>query len=213
MNCGLTGRDLDLRARVLQVFAALEDAGATPVSNRDLHAAIYLANVLSPVYGIAPFEGVVLKTDEGPRSSKLETVIDACVGAGLVEVVKIAPDEDFPEKLSATFQLSKSALPILDVINCFPDERVVTAFVQEVAFAFVDIPAGLRDDAAAQDAAWTNPAVADNRIINFGQGPRAQNPSFNVIKALEEKASEEGCLTVPQTLELYLRLLQRRAHG
>jgi hypothetical protein len=203
----------DLRARVLQVFAALEDAGATPIANRDLQAVVYLSNVLSSVWGIAPIEGAVLKTEEGPRSTKVEAELDACIGAGLIEVASIAPDEEHPEKLSATFQLSKRAVPVLQVINSFPDERTVTSFMEEIAFAFVEIPLGLRDDAAAEDAAWTDPAVADNRMVNFGLSGGSENPSFNVVQAFQSYAPEGLTYTRAQKLELYLRLLKRRANG
>jgi hypothetical protein len=203
----------DLRARVLQVFAALEDAGATPITNRDLQSVVYLSNVLSSVWGIAPIEATVLKTEEGPRSTKLEAELDACVGAGFIEVASIAPDEEHPEKLSATFQLSMRAVPVLDVINSFPDERRITSFLEEVAFAFVEIPAGLRDDAAVEDAAWTDPAVADNRMVNFGFRGNRENATYNVIQAFQVYAPEGLHYTPAQKLELYLRLLNRRAHA
>lgn len=202
-----------LRARVLQIFAALEDAGATPITNRDLQSVIYLSNVLSAVWGIAPIEGAVLKTEEGPRSTKVESELDACIGAGLVEVGSIAPDEERPDKLSATFHLSKRALAVLKVINSFPDERTVTSFMQEIAFAFVEIPPGLRDDAAVEDAAWTDPAIADNRMVDFGLSERSENPSYNVAQAFQTYAPAGLTYTPAQKLELYLRLLKRRANG
>ena len=203
----------DLRARVLQIFAALEDAGATPISNRDLQAVVYLSNVLSSVWGVAPIEGAVLKTQEGPRSTKLEAELDACIGAGLVEVTSIAPDEESSDKLSAAFRLSPHALPILKVLSKFPDERAVTSFLEEIAFAFVTIPAGLRDDAAAEDAAWTDPGIADNRIVDFGLRPDSHNASYNVVQEIQKFAPEGVSYTRAQKLELYLRLLKRRANG
>jgi hypothetical protein len=213
MTSEMAPHEYQLRARVLQVFAALEDAGATPITNRDLQAVVYLSNVLSSVWGIAPIEGAVLKTKEGPRSTKLEGELDSCIGAGLIEVASIAPDEERPEKLSATFHLSERALAVLKVINSFPDERTVTSFMQEIAFAFVEIPAGLRDDAAVEDAAWTDPGVADNRIVDFGLSHRSENPSYNVVQAFQTYAPEGLIYTPAQKIELYLRLLKRRANG
>lgn len=204
----------DIRARVLQTFAALENAGATPISNRDLQAVIYLSNVLSEVWGIRPLEGSVLKTDEGPRSVRFESELDYCIGQGLIEVESIQADEEHPEKLSAWFRLAgRNAAPVLDVINAFPDERRVGAFLNEIAFAFVEIKPGLRDDAAISDAAWANPAIADDRVVRFaGEGAR-DNPSFNVTQAFQQFAPAGLTYSPAQKLDLYLRLLKRRVDG
>ncbi|MNR96978.1 hypothetical protein D3C72_281410 [compost metagenome] len=203
-----------IRVRVLQTFAALENAGATPISNRDLQAVVYLSNVLSPVWGIEPLEGAVLKTDEGPRSIKFESELDACVGLGLVRVDSIQGDEERPDKLSACFSLAgRRAAPLLEVIQAFPDERYTSAFLNEVAFAFVEIAPGLRDDAAIADAAWTNPSIVTDRVVRFaGEGATA-NQSYNVTQAFQAHAPAGQIFTPAQQLDLYVRLLKRRVNG
>lgn len=203
-----------IRVRVLQTFAALENAGATPISDRDLQSVVYLSNVLSPVWNIEPLEGAVLKTDEGPRSIKFETELDACVGLGLVEVESIQADEERPDKLSACFRLAgRNAAPLLEVIDAFPDERRSAAFLNEIAFAFVEIAPGLRDDAATADAAWTNPSIVTDRVVRFaGEGAKA-NPTYNVAQAFQNYAPEGQRFTPAQQLDLYVRLLKRRVDG
>lgn len=208
--------DLRIRARVLQIMAALERAGATPISNRDLHSVAYLANVLSPIWDVEPLETSVLKDREGPRSSAFEHEIDLCIGQGLLLVDALRPDPENPVRLDATYRLNaRAARPVLAAITLLPDEQSVEHFLNELAFAFVEIKPGLRDDAALQDASWSNPAVAEGRIVDFGEHSQraAVNPSYNAAQAFQRFAPEGIKLDRAEKLLMYVRLLKRRAHG
>lgn len=208
--------DLFVRARLLQIMAALEQAGVTPISNRDLHAFAYLANVLSPLWEVDPLEGSVLKDRNGPRSSALEHELDLCVGQGLIKVDALRPDVENPARLDATYVLNgRSARPVLASIGALPDEEMVAAFLTELAFAFAEIQAGLRDDAALQDAAWSNPAVAQGRVVDFGEfvEKTRENPAYNAAQAFQRFAPEGVKLNRAEKLMMYVRLLKRRAHG
>lgn len=207
--------DVDVRARVLQIMAALEEAGATPIANRDLHALAYLANVLSPMWDVDPLEGSVLKSRDGPRSALFEAQLDRCVGQGLVVVDNLIDDPESPTRLAASYRLAAHrARPVLAVINGFPDERYVRSFLNELAFAFADIAPDLRDDTASQDAAWTNPSVADNRVVDFAEFvEQSRNPSFNVMQSFQRFAPDGVTYSRAEKLVMYLRLLKRRVHG
>lgn len=206
--------DVDIRARVLQIMAALEEAGVTPIANRDLHAIAYLSNVLSPMWEVEPLEGSILKSQAGPRSAVFEQQLDRCVGQGLISVVSLEDDPESPERLSASYRLSgNKARPLLSVINGFPDERHARSFLNELAFAFADIDPDLRDETAVEDAAWTNPSVADNRVVDYAEFVgQSDNPSFNVMQSLQRYAPEGVNYSRAEKLALYLRLLKRKAH-
>ena len=208
--------DIRIRARVLQIMAALERAGATPISNRDLHAVAYLANVLSPLWDVEPLETSVLKDRDGPRSSALEHEVDLCIGLGLILVDALRADPETPARLDATSRLNaKVARPILADISILPDEQMVEKYLNELAFAFVEIKPGSRDDAALQDASWSNPAVAEGRIVDFGEHAEraAVNPTYNAAQAFQRFAPEGVKLDRAEKLLMYVRLLKRRAHG
>lgn len=208
--------DLRVRARLLQIMAALERAGATPISNRDLHSVAYLANVLSPLWDVEPLETSVLKDRNGPRSSALEHEVDLCIGSGLLLVDALRTDPENPARLDATYRLNaKVARPILIDISILPDEQSVERFLNELAFAFVEIKPGQRDDAALQDASWSNPAVAEGRIVDFGEHAEraAINPTYNAAQAFQKFAPEGVKLDRAEKLLMYVRLLKRRAHG
>jgi len=200
----------------MQIMAALETAGATPVANRDLHAIAYLANVLSPLWEVDPVEGSVLKDRKGPRSAALERELDACVGLGLIIVDSIQPDDEYPNRLNATFRLNGAmARPVLREISALPDQAAVEKFLTELAFAFAEIVPERRDDAAKVDAAWSNPAVAQGRVVDFAEFVEQTrgNPAYNVAEALQDYAPEGVILTPAEKLVMYVRLLKRRAHG
>jgi hypothetical protein len=197
-------------------MAALESAGGTPVSNRDLHAFAYLANVLSPLWEVDPIEKSVLKDRNGPRSSALEHELDLCVGQGLLVVDSLRPDPEEASRLDASYRLNAAiARPVLAAIEILPDEHEVTAYLNELAFAFLEIQPGRRDDAALQDAAWSNPAIAEGRVVDFGEHLHraAVNPAFNVAQTFQQFAPEGLNLNRAEKLLMYVRLLKRRAHG
>lgn len=207
--------DVDVQARVLQILAALEEAGASPISNRDLHAIAYLANVLSPMWDIEPIEGSVLKTKDGPRSSLFEAQLDRCVCQGLVVVTTLERDPESADRVVASYRLAaEHARPILAIINGFPDEEVIRTFLNELAFAFTDIAPELRDDTALADASWTNPAVADQRVVDFAEFvDQTRNPSRNVINAFQRYAPAGVIYNRAEKLAMYIHLLRQRANA
>jgi len=209
------GRDIDVQSRVLQIVAALEEAGATPIFNRDLHAIAYLANVLSPMWDIEPIEGSVLKSRDGPHSTLFEAQLDRCICQGLIVVDSLIDDPESPHRIAASYRLAaKRARPVLAVINGFPDEEVVRSFLNELAFAFAEISPELRDDTALADASWTNPDVADHRVVDFAEFiDQGRNPSHNVVNAFQRYAPAGVIYSRAEKLAMYLRLLKRRANA
>lgn len=205
-----------MRTRLLQLMAALERAGATPIANRDLHALAYLANVLSPLWEVQPLETSVLKDRNGPRSSALEHELDLCVGLGLLVVVTLRPDPEHPTRLDATYRVNGPvAKKVLGEISLLPDEQIIERYLNELAFAFGEIEPERRDDAALQDAAWSNPSVAPGRIVDFGDHAHriAVNPAVNAAEAFQKFAPAGVTLNQAEKMLMYVRLLKRRAHG
>lgn len=208
--------DIRVRARLLQIVASLERVGVTPVSNRDLHSIAYLSNVLSPLWEVEPLETSVLKDRNGPRSSILEHEIDLCVGNGLLIVETLTADPENPSQLSASYRLNaRVALPIVAEIAMLPDEQPVTAYLNEIAFAFSEIQPGGRDDLALQDAAWSNPSIAAGRIVDFANHQRypTSNLTVQAAEAFQKYAPAGFTYNRAEKLLMYMRLLNRRAHG
>lgn len=194
---------------------ALERAGLTPVSSEDLQAFTYLANVLSPQWGVEPIEGSVLKEVRGPQSLVVAEAVDCCVGQGIIEVASLVADTTDPSILVATFYLNpQGAEQILQPLRQFPDEEKVFHFLQELAFAFALIENDKRDEAAEEDASWTDPAVSINRVVDFAEFVSPfENPTANTLQAFQQFAPEGVSYTPSEKMALYLRLLDRRAYG
>ena len=81
------------RCRLLMIMSALERVGIAPVSMDKLHAFAYLSDVLSPVWGFLPYDGTVLKIEEGPHYAELQSEIDALVILGLISSGLVLPND------------------------------------------------------------------------------------------------------------------------
>ena len=77
------------RVRVVRLLEAAERAGITPIPARRLHAYAYLADVLSPVWDLQPFDGKVLKVKHGPHYPDLQREVDRLVVMGLVTAFRL----------------------------------------------------------------------------------------------------------------------------
>lgn len=215
MSADLCEIRYDVRFRLLLLLLSLERAGISPVSSRDLHAFAYLANVLSPVWNVDPIEESVLKDTDGPHSSVLEREIDHCVGAGLIDVQRIDVDEENDNKLSAWFVLpGKVTTDVLEFTEAFFDEVTHLEFLSELAFSFAEINSERRDDAALVDASWSDPEVANGRIIPFADVVSGyRSAAATAADAFQDYAPKGVILNKAEKLVLYMRLLKRRANG
>jgi hypothetical protein len=203
---------------LMQIMDALEQVGGTPISRRDLHAFAYFSNVLSPLWEVEPVEGSVLKERTGPYFPSLQREIDACVGNGLLLVEAIGPLADISgeARIDASFRLDTlRSKTLIDKISALPDETAVGGFLLELAFAFLEIAADRRDDATLWDAAWSDPSIADDRVVDFAEWVSStyQNPTWNAAQRFQEFAPKGVTLSRAEKLLMYMRLMKRRAHG
>ena len=72
------------RARLLLLLDAVERAGITPIASGKLHAFAYLADVLSPVWDLIPFDGKIYKSEGEPHYPDLQVELDHMVALGLL---------------------------------------------------------------------------------------------------------------------------------
>lgn len=217
MSDDLSPLPMLVRARLLQMLSALERTGGIAVSTDTLNAFAYFANVLSPLWDIDPVEGSVLK-EGAPRSSALEAELDALIGSGLVDVVSFTPPtfaSDDP-RLTAFFRINHDrAAAVLRAIRQLPDERSAEGFLLELASAFVEIRLDRQDDAAAMDAAYSNPKVSTGRVVDFAEwvSPKYGNAAWNVAQRFQKYVPDSVTLNRAEKLVMYMRLMKRRAHG
>lgn len=208
-----------IRAKLVQMFDALERVGGTPIEESAFHSFAFFVNVLSPLWDLYPFEGSVLKERGAPFFPAVQLELDTLVGAGLVKVTDLAiskPNPDSSRRLLASFSLEREkCADLLAGIRRLPDESQSEVFLLELADAFVGIRPELRDDAAIVDAAYSDPSIAEGRIVDFAEwvSSTKDNASWRVAQEFQRFAPDNVSLSRAEKLVMYMRLMKRRVHG
>jgi len=105
--------------RILLILQCADEAGFTPIPGPFIHTIAYLADALSPVWGLPILDAQVLKRRTRPNFPALQRDLDGMVGRGMVEVtdlnVSASADDDAP--IRASFRLTSLAEPALSEIR------------------------------------------------------------------------------------------------
>lgn len=106
------------RVRLLQLLASAEQAALAPISLEKLHAFAYLADILSPVWNLRPFEDRIGRTGRPPYYPDLQLQLDLLVGMGLVEPSELSytVEDGGDARFSASYAL-RFASPHLQPIT------------------------------------------------------------------------------------------------
>jgi hypothetical protein len=206
------------RGRVLQMVDALEAVGATPIDFAAFHSFAFFTNVLSPVWDLHPLEGSVLKDERGPYFPIVQRELDHLIAAGALTIVTLTAPASRASMatISPTFVLNRNAAEsVLASIAALPDEQPIADFLRELATAFAQIKEDRRDDAAVVDAAYSDPAIEDRRVVDFAEwvSPTLANPSWKTSEAFQRYAPPGVTLTRAEKLSMYMRLMRSRAVG
>lgn len=93
-----------IKHRVRMILAAAEQAALTPVSPNNLHTFAYLADILSPVWNLRPFQDRIGRREQLPYYPDLQRQIDILVGIDFVELSDLSYEVD--DGLRARFNAS-----------------------------------------------------------------------------------------------------------
>lgn len=213
MSSSLDSEILRDRLHLLLLLDACEAADLAPVPLARLHALAYLANVLAPIWSLASTDGKVLKRDAGPFYPELQQQLDRLVGLGLVEVHDV--DYILVEnqwQLRASFALaSERPVRVLETALKFAAERQTSNFFRRLAFAIARL--GVPVDRVVQhDATWSDRRTAIGDVVDFAEWKTA-NYSARAAALFADYLPAGVSATRGDMLQLYVRLLERRAHG
>lgn len=195
--------------RVLVLLDALARVGLVPTEVRALHELAYLANVLSPVFDLAPFDAKLLKRSSGPYYPELQLAIDHLVGRALVDALNVRYryiEEDKRYRIVASYRLRRSGVQnaLERHAEVFPEEAL---FLRELASAY----SGLSDEqlgrAALQDARYADRSVDIGNVIDFGE---YASPSKNFSRNAALAFAPGRRLEPAERLYLYLDHLSAR---
>lgn len=210
MDAELLQRQQSLR--VLLLLDALARAGVVPTPARALHEMAYLANVLSPVFDLTPFDAMLLKRPSGPYYPELQQAVDRLVGRGLVEAREVEyrlVEEEKRYRVVASYRLSRVRVqPALDRHGQLLAEEAV--FLHELASAYSVLSDAQFGRAALEDARYGDTSVDVDNVIDFGDyASPAKNFSRNAALAFAPGRRLEPS----ERLYLYLNHLgTRMAH-
>ena len=224
-------RDQDLatlkrRCRVLLLLDAAEQAGIAPLRSARLHAFAYLADVLSPVWKLVPFDGKIYKADGGPRYPDLQDEIDNLVVLGLVQVRDLVYEPrpegrarisgsyglDFESKHLESIFLALGARSVEEAID--PEDRNLHAYLVELACALATLPDDEIESATSVDVTYRTRAELHN-VVDFAEWVESEweaNPSWRAAERFQAFLPEESQMLSGEKLYLYAAYLGRAMH-
>ena len=217
------------KSRLLVLLHALERVGVAPVRMKRLHAFAYLADVLSPVWGLVPYDGVIYKMEAGPHYSDLQRELDDLVLMGLVDILDLRYIDAGADGawIDGLYQLNfesntlHSILDLLGVGNAADalDPRDVerNAHLVELAHALSTLDSEELDEAAKVDATYSSKAYQDGTVIDFREakttlddGAQDVNKSVAVTEKFVDFFPNSTNLSSSERIYLYANYLGRR---
>lgn len=217
------------RGRLIMLLDAAERAAITPLASPRLHALAYLADVLSPVWGLPAFDGKILKIDGGPHYPDLQEELDHLVVMGLVEISDLdyvgrGPD-DIGARLEGNYALDFHSPRLAGLLAALgaepqqqpldPDDARVHGFLVELAGALATLPNEEINRATSSDVTYRSEGLGEN-VIDFAawtQNPWEANPSWRTAERFEQFLPDEANLTGGEKLFLYAAYLGRAVNG
>ena len=209
----LAPRSLRRQMRVIEILAAAERAGLTPLPAAQLHTLAYFADALAPVWGMGILAGQLLKRRAGPMSPLLQHDVDLLVGHGIVEAqsVRHHRDEDGNWRLDANYQLHHAfADQILERAELLEREGGQLRFVREVVYAAAGLSGPGIAAAPTEDAAYANPLIDDGSMVDIAPTGRPTNASASVALRFGALLVSDVALAPAEMIHLYVRELYNR---
>lgn len=212
---------LKQRARVILLLEAIERVGISPMPSSRLHAFAYLADVLSPVWDLTPFDGKIYKSDGGPHYPDLQNELDYLAAMGLVQVgnLRYVRHGDGGSRIAADYALNFSSshtTTILDALGAGPITAAIDpsdcerhTFLVELASALATLPDDQIDIAAGADVTYLTKAGLHN-IVDFAEWTKNHweaNPSWQTAERFHVFLPEDSSLLPGEKLYLYAAYL------
>ena len=213
---------LKRRCRMLLLLDAAEKVAIAPLSSARLHAFAYLADVLSPVWDLVPFDGKVYKADGGPRYPDLQDEIDYLVVLGLVQVRDLVYERRANgARIVGSYGLNFGSEQLESILGALgarsadkaidPSDRNLHAYLVELAGALATLPDDEIESATNVDVTYQAQAELHN-VVDFAEwvdDVRAANPSWRVAERFQVFLPEESRMLPGEKLYLYAAYLGR----
>ena len=205
------------RVRLVQLLYAAEHAALAPISLDKLHAFAFLADVLSPVWGLRPFEDRIGRTGRPPYYPDLQAQLDLLVGMGLVEPSELSYRPDGTgggARFAASYALRFGSAHLDALDRALQDDQQSASeqrFLNSLAEALASLPDEEIAKAASQDLVYQRSGPDTEDYVDLD---RHGSPSRTArAVASFDQAFPGTKLTPARRLYMYANYLGRRAHG
>ncbi len=205
------------RVRLIQLLSAAEQASLSPIALDKLHAFAFLADVLSPVWHLRPFEDRIGRTDRPPYYPDLQAQLDVIVCMGLVEpsALSYVPEDDGEgARFRATYALryeSGFLGKILDAMKADPDLAKEQTFLNALAEALASLPDDDIARAASKDLVYQKLGSDNEDYVDLNSTAGASRTTRAVARF--DAVFPGAKITPARRLYMYANYLGRRAHG
>jgi hypothetical protein len=205
------------RVRLVQLLVAAEHAALAPIALDKLHAFAFLADVLSPVWGLHPFEDRIGRTGRPPYYPDLQVQLDLLVGMGLVEPSELSYRTDSEKdgaRFTASYALRFSSLHLNRLDNALQADGQSAKeqrFLNSLAEALASLPDDEIAMAASKDLVYQRSGPDTEDYVDLD---RSDHPSRTARAVASFDDVFPGTkLTPARRLYMYANYLNRRAHG
>jgi hypothetical protein len=205
--------NLNDRLHMILLLDACEAADMTPIPLMRLHALAFLANVLAPIWSIRSYDGKILKRRGGPFYPELQNQLDRLVGLGFVNVTNIRHvEEDGRWRLDGSFALRvEPARRVIAFARYFKSDQQAMEFLRRLTFAASRSRKPL-ESLVLFDATWSDKRTGIGDVIDFAEW-KAANYSAFAAHTFESLGPLGSTIGRGDKLPLYMRFLERKAHG
>lgn len=215
------------QCRVLLLLSAAEKVGIVPLASERLHAFAYLADVLSPVWGLVPFDGKIYKSEGGPHYPDLQEELDRLVVLGLVEVVDLRYEKTTEDgaRILGSYGLNFDSSQLGSILAGLgaqgPEDAVDPAdgelhsYLVELAGALSMLPNDEIESATEADVTYRVGSELHN-VVDFAEWVEDKwisNPSWRTAERFQSFLPQGSTMRSGEKLYLYAAYLGRAMRG
>jgi hypothetical protein len=205
------------RVRLLQLLIASERAALAPIALDKLHAFAYLADILSPVWHLRPFEDRIGRTGKPPYYPDLQRQLDLLVAMGLVEPSELDYVRDAGDlteiRFTASYSLRTQSARLAALTNAFEDDEELSreqVYLNALAEALASLPDEDIAIAASKDLAYQRSLFDTEDYLDLD---RLSKSLTSIAVDSFDRVFPGVKLTPSRRLYMYANYLGKRAHG